>query len=402
MMAALFAAREGANVTLLEKNEKLGKKVYITGKGRGNLTNAMDMDAFMGHIYRNPRFLYAAFAQLDNRGTMALFEEAGLRLKTERGDRVFPASDHASDITSALKRLLDMHGVEIRLDTRVDRLLIEDGACRGIVLEDGTVVRADAVVVATGGLSYPSTGSTGDGMRWAEEAGHRMVATVPSLIPLNTVESWPGMLMGLSLKNVRLTAEGTAKGKRKKLFSEQGEMLFTHFGISGPLVLTLSEVLPNDPAGIELSIDLKPALDHTALDQRMLREFSEMQNKRILSVMEKLEPKALARQLLALAHIPEGLPVHSVTSEQRSGLVKIIKDVRLTVKGRRGYDEAIITRGGVDVRDIVPSTMASKVLPGLYFAGEMIDVDATTGGFNMQIAFSTGALAGASAGRGEA
>ena len=398
LMAALFAARAGAKVLLLERNEKLGKKIYITGKGRGNLTNAVDMQAFMAHIYRNPRFLYPAFANLDNQGSMRLFEELGLPLKVERGERVFPASDHASDITAALKRALDRAGVETRLNTRVHGLYVAEERCAGVLVENGGCIAADAVVLATGGLSYPSTGSTGDGYRFALDAGHRLVETAPSLVPIVTKESWPAMLMGLSLRNVRLTATAVVKGKAKKLFSEQGEMLFTHFGISGPLVLTLSEVLPNDPCGISLAIDLKPAVDESALNARMLREFQLAQNKRIVSVMENYAPKALAKQITVLAGVPEGLPVHSVTAKQRAELIAMMKRIPLTVQARRGYEEAIITRGGVDVRDINPSTMESRRMKDLYFAGEMMDVDATTGGFNLQIAFSTGALAGKSAG----
>ena len=398
MMAALYAAREGAHVTLLEKNEKLGKKVYITGKGRCNVTNAAPSDVFMAHIYRNPRFMYRALALLDNRGLMELVEELGTPLKIERGERVFPVSDHASDVIAALRRGLERAGVDLRYGVRVRELWIEDGACRGVWTEDERL-QADAVVVATGGLSYPSTGSTGDGYGWADQTGHALVGQVPSLVPLETVESWPALLMGLSLKNVRLTARAKVGSKEKKLFSEQGEMLFTHFGISGPLVLTLSELLPDDPSGIKLSIDLKPALDESMLNARLLRDFRELSRKQIPAVMDGLVPKALGRQMLVLLKIAEGTPVNAVTAQQRQALVALMKNLPLTVSRRRGFDEAIITRGGVSVKDIDPATMQSRRISGLYFSGEMIDVDAATGGFNLQIAFSTGALAGQSAAR---
>ena len=398
MMAALYAAREGAHVTLLEKNEKLGKKVYITGKGRCNVTNAAPSDVFMAHIYRNPRFMYRALALLDNRGLMELVEELGTPLKIERGERVFPVSDHASDVIAALRRGLERAGVDLRYGVRVRELWIEDGACRGVWTEDERL-QADAVVVATGGLSYPSTGSTGDGYGWANQTGHALVGQVPSLVPLETVESWPALLMGLSLKNVRLTARAKVGSKEKKLFSEQGEMLFTHFGISGPLVLTLSELLPDDPSGIKLSIDLKPALDESMLNARLLRDFRELSRKQIPAVMDGLVPKALGRQMLVLLKIAEGTPVNAVTAQQRQALVALMKNLPLTVSRRRGFDEAIITRGGVSVKDIDPATMQSRRISGLYFSGEMIDVDAATGGFNLQIAFSTGALAGQSAAR---
>ena len=401
MMAALFSAENGASVCLLEKNEKLGKKVYITGKGRCNLTNTADSEQFMTHILRNPRFMYRALARLDNRDTMELFERLGVPLKVERGGRVFPVSDKAGDINDALRKRIAALGVEVRLHSTVRSLRIADGRCAGVELADGVFLPADAVVVATGGLSYPSTGSTGDGYRLAEEAGHRVTERLASLVPLETRESWPGMLTGLSLKNVRLTAFAEGKGKRRQIYSEQGEMLFTHFGISGPLVLTLSALLPADEAGVALSIDLKPALDERTLDARLVRDLRELSRKQLQSVMDGLVPHALGQQLLVLAGIPAGMPSHSVTAVQRRQLVTLLKNLPLTVSARRGYAEAIVTRGGVDVRGIDPATMESRLVRGLYFAGEVLDVDATTGGFNLQIAFSTGALAGTSAAGGE-
>ena len=397
MMAALFAVRSGARVVLLERNEKLGKKVYITGKGRCNVTNAADQDEFMRRILRNPRFMYASFAALDNTATMELFESLGVPLKVERGDRVFPVSDHSNDIIQALRRELERIGVEIRYHSRVSSLRIRNGACCGIILEDGEPLSSDAVIMATGGASYPSTGSTGDGYRLAEETGHAIVKPLPSLVPIETCESWPAMLMGLTLKNVRLCAWRTDGKKEKMIYSELGEMLFTHFGISGPLVLTLSGLLPADLSAIRLAIDLKPALDEQTLDARLVRDFRELSRKQLSAVMDGLVPHNLGQQLLVLAGIPATTPANSVTSEQRRALVRLLKSVPLTPKRLRGFDEAIVTRGGVSVKDIDPSTMESKRMANLYFAGELIDVDATTGGFNLQIAFSTGALAGISA-----
>ena len=397
MMAALFAARNGASVTLLERNEKLGKKVYITGKGRCNLTNAAEMEAFQRNIFRNPRFMYAAFAALDNHGVMDLIEGLGTPVKVERGNRAFPVSDKASDVIGALRRGLDGANVRVRLNARVEGLMIEDGRCAGVTLMGGEALRADAVILATGGLSYPSTGSTGDGHRMAAESGHVVTDTLPALVPIETAESWPGMLAGLSLKNVRLSAFMTGGKKEKKFYSDMGEMLFTHTGISGPLTLTLSSLLPADLSGVRLEIDLKPALDEQTLDARLLRDFRAMSRKQLITVMEGLAPHSLAERLVKLVGLSNTMPVNGVTAQQRAALLNTIKHVPLTPGALRGYDEAIITRGGVSVKDINPSTMQSKRVPGLYFAGELIDVDAATGGFNLQIAWSTGALAGTSA-----
>ena len=397
MMAALYAAKSGAAVTLYERNEKLGKKVYITGKGRCNLTNAADMETVMRSIFRNPRFLYAAFAALDNRGVMALMEGLGVPLKVERGERVFPVSDKASDIISALQRELQRLGVDIRLNCGVKALDIADGVCAGVTLDDGRHVEAGAVIVCTGGVSYPSTGSTGDGYRFAEAAGHGVKPALPALVPIETVESWPANLMGLSLKNVALSAWMKGPKKEKKLYDEQGEMLFTHFGVSGPLVLTLSSLLPESLEGVRLSIDLKPALDEQTLDARLLRDFKAMSRRQLITVMDGLEPHSLAEQLLKLAGLSPALPVNSVTAEQRKALLQLIKHVSLTPKRLRGFNEAIITRGGVETKAVNPSTMESRLAQNLYFAGEVLDVDAQTGGFNLQIAWSTGALAGLSA-----
>lgn len=397
MMAALFAARAGARVLLLERNEKLGKKVYITGKGRCNVTNAADEEEFMRRILRNPRFMYASFAALSNQELMQLIESLGVPLKVERGERVFPVSDHSNDVIQALHRELERLGVEIRCNCRVASLMADEGRCEGVTTEAGEKLFADAVILATGGVSYPSTGSTGDGYALAEATGHKVEEPLPSLVPIETKESWPSTLMGLTLKNVRLSAY-QAGGKREKcIYSEMGEMLMTHFGVSGPLVLTLSGLLPRDLSNVRLSIDLKPALDAQTLDARLVRDFRELSRKQLSAVMDGLVPHNLGQQLLVLARISGAAPVHSVTAEQRHALVELLKNVPLTPKRLRGFDEAIVTRGGVCVKDVNPSTMESKRLPGLYFAGELLDVDATTGGFNLQIAFSTGALAGQSA-----
>ena len=397
MLAALFAARGGANVTLLERNEKLGKKVYITGKGRCNLTNAAEGEAFMRAIVRNPRFLYAAFAAFDNQAMMGLMEKLGVPLKVERGNRVFPVSDHASDITNALRRELERLHVRIEYDQRVAQLILTDGRCCGVELENGRKLNADAVILCTGGASYPLTGSTGDGYKLAEEAGHSIQKPIPALVPIDTKESWPSGLAGLSLKNVALKAWKAGGKKKKYFYDEQGEMLFTHYGISGPLALTLSSYMPESLEDVRMSIDLKPALDEQTLDARLLRDFQEFQRKRLTAVMDGLVPHNLGQQILVLAGISPQTPVNSVTQAQRAAILNLLKNLPLTPKRLRGFEEAIVTRGGVTVKEINPSTMESKLTPGLYFAGELMDVDAHTGGYNLQIAFSTGALAGMSA-----
>ena len=393
MLASLFAARSGAHAVLIERNEKLGKKVYITGKGRCNLTNAAEKDAFMRHILRNPRFMYASMAFLDNMKLMDLIEDLGVPLKTERGERVFPESDKASDITRALEKELRRLNVDIRLNCRAEALVIENGACVGVRMGGGREILGDSVIVCTGGVSYPLTGSTGDGHEFARKAGIRVTGLMPALVPINTMEKWPSELSGLSLKNVALRAYN---GK-KRLYSEQGEMLFTHFGISGPLVLTLSSLMPEDVSQVKLSIDLKPALDDGTLDARLVRELRENSRRSISSVMDTLAPHSLGQVIISLAGIAPERPANSITQSERASIRLLIKDLPLTPASLRGFDEAIITRGGVSVKEISPSTMESKAIKGLYFAGEVLDIDATTGGFNLQIAFSTGALAGKSA-----
>ena len=397
MMAALFAARAGGEVVLLERNEKLGKKVYITGKGRCNVTNAAEREKFLKHVYRNPRFLYAAWSLLDNMKLMDLIEGLGTPLKVERGDRVFPVSDKSSDILAALRRGLEGAGVSVRYHARVTRLLIEDGRARGVILENGEQIPAEAVILASGGLSYPATGSTGDGYALARSAGHSVTATLPALVPIVTEEAWPERLMGLSLRNVALSAYQAGEKKSKRIFHEQGELLFTHFGISGPLALTLSSLLPEDLTGVRLAIDLKPALDEQTLDARLVRDFRELSRKQLATAMDGLEPHSLGLVLLELAGLSPAQPINSVTHEQRRCLLNLMKALPLTPKALGGYEEAVVTRGGVQVKEVNPSTMESKLTPGLYMAGELLDLDASTGGFNLQIAWSTGALAGKSA-----
>lgn len=394
MMAAIAASEQGHCVTLLEQNEKLGKKIYITGKGRCNVTNACETDKFFENMVSNPKFLYSAFYDFDNNRMMAFLEEAGCPLKIERGERVFPVSDHSSDVIAALRRVLEKKHVEIRLHTKVKTLWTEDGHIRGVVLNNGQREEADAVILATGGLSYPTTGSTGDGYRMAQEAGHTIKECSPSLVPFETVEDWCKELQGLSLKNVNLTMYD---GK-KQMYQGFGEMLFTHFGVSGPLVLSASSFYGKcrQKEDVSLVLDLKPALSDEQLDKRVLRDFEEARNKQFKNALNGLFPAKLVPVMTALSGIEPEKKVHEITKEERRYMVYLIKHLTMKVKGTRDYNEAIITRGGVHVKEVNPSTMQSKLVEGLYFAGEILDLDALTGGFNLQIAWSTGHLAGAS------
>lgn len=396
MMAACMAAIEGAQVTLLEKNEKTGKKIYITGKGRCNLTNACQREEFLENVITNPKFLYSAFAQLDNQAVMNFFEKAGCRLKTERGDRVFPVSDHSSDVIAALNGELKKNRVQVMLHTEVSELLLEEGSVKGVLLSDGKKLHADAVIIATGGRSYESTGSTGDGYRFAKQAGHTIKDLRPSLVPFVVKEEWCKKLQGLSLKNVAVTL----KKEKKKIYEGFGEMLFTHFGVSGPLILSASSFYTAKYSGQEvlLTIDLKPAMDREQLDKRILRDFEENAGKQFKNALDKLLPAKLIPVMIELSDIDPHKKTSEVTKKERSRLVELFKELKLTVNGCRGYGEAIITGGGVNVKEIDPKTMGSRLVNGLYFAGEVMDVDALTGGFNLQIAWSTGALAGKSAG----
>lgn len=393
MMAALFAARAGASVTLLERNEKLGKKIYITGKGRCNLTNDCSLEEFLRQVPRNPRFLYGALNRFGPQDMMALMEEAGCPVEVQRGQRVFPRSEKASDVIRALARLMEQAGVRVRLHSRIQSLIVQEGRAAGVVLENGERLEADAVILALGGQSYPMTGSTGDGYALAREAGHHVLPPEAVLSALETVENWPRALQGLALKNVRLTL----RSGRKTLYTELGEMLFTHFGISGPLVLEMSCHLPAELAQAQVTLDLKPGLTPQQLDLRLQRDFAAQPRKQLQNVLPGLLPLRLSALFPELAGVSGERICGQITRGEREQLGAALKALPITLRARRPLAEAIVTRGGVDVKEIQPATMESKLLPGLYFAGEMIDVDAHTGGFNLQIAFSTGALAGSSA-----
>ena len=398
MMSAVCAAREGAFVTLLEKNEKTGKKIYITGKGRCNLTNSCDQEVFFDNIVSNGKFLYSAFHRMDSQGVREFFESAGLRLKEERGNRIFPLSDHSSDVISALNRQMEKERVKVCLHTQAAEILTGSHpapAVRGVKLAGGRELLADAVIVATGGKSYESTGSTGDGYRFAAHAGHRVKELKPALVPFVTKESWPKALQGLSLKNVSVTL----KKEKKKIYEGFGEMLFTHFGVSGPLILSASSyyVKKYNDMPVRLCIDLKPALSDEQLDRRLLREFDRSRNRQFKNALDSLLPAKLIPVLVALSGIPPEKKAGELTREERNSLASCLKNLTMTVTGTRGFQEAIMTQGGVDVKEVNPSTMESKLVKGLYFAGEVLDLDALTGGFNLQIAWSTGYLAGLSA-----
>ena len=390
-MAAITAAQNGHRVTLLEKNEKLGKKLYITGKGRCNVTNACGRDGFFANVIRNPRFLYSAYAAFSERDMMAFLERNGCPVKVERGQRVFPVSDKSSDVQRALDRALKAAGVTVRLNADVREILTRDGAVCAVRTDRGAEA-FDRVILTTGGLSYPSTGSTGAGFDMVKVLGHTVTDLFPSLVPLETVESWPFALSGITLKNVRLTAK---KGG-KTICSEQGEMLLTHFGVSGPLVLTASAYIAEEPAGTELFIDLKPAIPAEELHARLQRLVQENPKKAVGGAFSGVLPTRLLDAVFDQARIQPWAPAASFTKEQRQAMVGALKGMPLTVRGTRPFSEAVITRGGVSVKEVRPSTLESKIVPGLYLAGEILDVDAFTGGFNLQIAWSTGALAGGS------
>ena len=418
MLAAYSAALQGHRVILLEKNEKLGKKVFITGKGRCNVTNACEVEDLFKNIISNPKFLYSSIYSFDNQAIVDLLQEYGCITKVERGDRVFPVSDHSSDVIAALTRALKDKGVDIRLHTEVTEVCFsgdtssmaemkqENGdtffeqdmtgkrRVAGVKTGRGELIKADAVIVCTGGMSYPSTGSTGDGYHFAEAAGLEVNEPKPALVPLECAEEWCQELMGLSLRNVQVTI---LDGK-KKLFQEFGEMLFTHFGVTGPLILSASSHYVKKYYGKELPlfIDLKPALTMEQLDKRVLRDFEENKNKQFKNAVNGLFPGKLVPVMVRLSGIDPDKKVNEISKEERGQFVHLIKNLPLTITGTRSFAEAIITQGGVSVKAINPSTMESKSVKGLYFAGEVLDVDAVTGGFNLQIAWSTGYLAGSS------
>ena len=395
MLAAIAAAEHGHQVQLFEKNEKLGKKIYITGKGRCNVTNACDTEELFAAVVHNPKFLYSSFYSFTNQDMMELVERNGCPLKTERGGRVFPVSDKSSDVIRALTVCLKNAGVQVRLYEEVDSVETRDGRVFGIRLKKTReIVSADALIVATGGLSYPSTGSTGDGYRFAEKTGHTVTDLSPALVPFETAEPVGRDLQGLALKNIQAKI---LKGK-KVLYEEFGEMLFTHFGVSGPVLLSASSYgaaqLKKGP--LTLYLDLKPALSEEQLDARILRDFEEQKNKQYKNSLSRLLPAKMIPVIVERSGIDPDKKINEITKDERRRIVQAVKDFRLTLTGLRGYKEAIITQGGISVREITPSTMESKLVKGLYFAGEVLDLDAVTGGYNLQIAWSTGHLAGSS------
>ena len=396
MMAAVTAARKGKNVLLLEKNEKLGKKLFITGKGRCNITNSAEIDELFSAVVSNPKFLYSSFYSLTNDQVIEFFEELGVKTKVERGGRVFPESDHSSDVIRALEQELKRLGAEIRLRTEVKEILAEGGRAKGVRLSSGEKLNADAVIIATGGISYPSTGSTGDGYRFARECGHKVTELSPALVPMEVEEWYAKELMGLSLRNIEIKI---TDGK-KKLYEEFGEMLFTHYGVTGPVILSASSIvgkkLKEHP--LTLHIDLKPALTEEQLDKRVLREFEANHNRQFKNAVDSLFPAKLKPVIVERSGIAEEKKVNELTKEERLRFVRMIKDFSMTLTAMRGYNEAIITKGGASVKEIDPGTMESRLVNRLYFAGEVLDLDAVTGGYNLQIAWSTGYLAGMNAG----
>lgn len=391
MLAAGTAAERGLNVVLIEKNKVLGKKLMITGKGRCNITNACDdVETLLKNVVRNRRFLYSAFYGFDNMRTIDFFEGLGVKTKVERGERVFPLSDKSADVTAVLRKYLIDGNVEIIRD-RVDEICAEDGKITGVKCKDRGFMRADSVITATGGISYPITGSTGDGYTFAEDLGHTIERLKPSLVPL-TVNENISELCGLSLKNISIVVNDD---KGKVIYKDFGEMMFAHFGLTGPVILSASSFIEN-PRGCIVHIDLKPALNVKQLDERILRDFSKNMNRDLINGLNDLLPKAIIPYIVRLSEIPPHQKINSVTAASRRRLTELIKNLEFNVTGFCPPEQAIITSGGVSVKEINPSTMESKLVGGLFFAGEVIDVDALTGGFNLQIAFSTGRLAGLS------
>ncbi|MBR2782747.1 MAG: NAD(P)/FAD-dependent oxidoreductase [Firmicutes bacterium] len=396
-MAALTAADAGAAVELWERNRSLGRKLAITGKGRCNVTNETEPAELVRHLPGNGQFLYGAFSRFGAADVMDFFQtRCGLPLKTERGRRVFPASDRARDVVEALERQLAAAGVRVRCQTRAKKLAIEQGSLRGVYDFSGAFHPAAAVVVATGGVTYPATGSTGDGYALAEQAGHSIVPPQPSLVPLETAETWPARVSGLSLKNVSLKVLDGGK----VLDEAFGEMLFTHFGVSGPLVLTLSKTVcahPEQGRGLTLSLDLKPALTGEQLRERLRRDLEKYSRRQFANSLGNLLPASLIPVFVELSGVSGEKPVNQLTRQERSAIVSLLKDLPLTVTGPRPLAEAIVTAGGVSVRQVDPRSMGSRLLPGLFFAGEVLDVDGWTGGYNLQAAWSSGYAAGCGA-----
>lgn len=390
MMAAIESAKNHNNeVTLLEKNDKLGKKLFITGKGRCNVTNNKDISEFFENIPTNSTFLYSSLYSYTNLDTMNFFEKLGVPLKVERGDRVFPKSDKSSDIIKAFEKELANQNVHIMLNSTIKEIVTQNSIISKVILKNGKEIKGDHFILATGGLSYPQTGSTGEGLNFSKKLGHKIIEPKPSLIPIEIKEEWIKELQGLSLKNVTLSI----KNNNKTLYEDFGEMLFTHFGISGPIVLSGSHVV-NSNSNLKGIINLKPALTKEELDKRIQKDFSKYLNKDFKNALNDLLPQKLISIIIKLSNISEDKKVNSITKEERKKLVNLIQNFELSIKGLRPIKEAIVTSGGVSVKDIDPSTMKSKIIKNLSFAGEMIDVDAYTGGFNIQIALSTGFIAG--------
>ncbi|KAB1439426.1 NAD(P)/FAD-dependent oxidoreductase [Candidatus Galacturonibacter soehngenii] len=394
MFAAIYAARNHNEVILFDGNEKLGKKLFITGKGRCNITNACDMDTLFDHVISNRKFLYSAFYGYNNYDVIDFFEELGVKTKIERGNRVFPVSDHSSDVINALGKELQKNGVIVNLKTKVKNIIIEEGQAKGLCLDNGKKVYGEHVIIATGGLSYPTTGSTGDGYDFAKKAGHTITRLTPSLVPFKVKENFVKELQGLSLKNVKASI---LDGK-KQLYSDFGEMLFTHFGVSGPLMLSASSFAADKikKNSLKLIIDLKPALSEEQLDMRLVREFENYKNKQFKNAVTSLFPSKLIPIMIDLSGIHPDKKVNEITKEERLSFVSLIKNLELTLIGLCDYNQAIITKGGVSVKEINPSTMESKLVKQLYFIGEVLDLDALTGGFNLQIAWSSAYAAGSS------
>lgn len=395
MMAAYSSALCGNKVTVFERNEKAGKKLFITGKGRCNITNDSDVETILNNIITNRKFMYSAIYSFSNEDVKAFFEENGLHLKVERGNRIFPVSDKSSDVINTLKKVLRNENVEVEYNTLVKDLIVEDNTVKGVILEEGRKVYADKVIMATGGMSYPVTGSDGKGFDILRKYGHTITDLSPALVPMNVKEEFAKELQGLSLKNVTISFY-RRKGDKKPVYEEFGEMLFTHFGISGPIVLSGSSVVGKylKEGNLIAKIDLKPALSKEQLDDRILREFTNGINKDIVNVMDNLLPKKLIPVMLDYCEIEPHKKVNSISKEERNRMVDAFKGLKLTVTSLRGFNEAIITQGGVKVKEVDPGTMESKIISNLYLAGEMLDVDALTGGYNLQIAWSTGRLAG--------
>lgn len=388
IMAAGVAASRGLDVFLIEKNERIGKKLFITGKGRCNITNAAPIEDFFDYIITNKNFLYSSLYSFTNDDVINLLHEYGLKTKIERGNRVFPESDKSSDVIKAFTKFLEANGVDIRLNSKVDKLIYKNDLF-SVYIDDKEYV-FDKIIIATGGKSYPATGSTGDGHLFAKRIGHTIVDLKPSLVPIEINGPWIKDLQGLSLRNVMLKVYN---GK-KLIHEEFGEMVFTHYGISGPIVLSTSNYLHKDYKELRLSIDLKPALDDEKLDNRIIRDFEKYNNKQIRNALNDLVPQKLITWIIEYSEIDPEKVVNQITKEERTRLLNTIKNFNMEFRGFRPIEEAIITSGGIKVSEINPSTMESKLIPNLYFAGEVMDVDALTGGFNLQIAFSTGYLAG--------